>query len=170
MQIKKEFTTVSVIDKDIHFVHFVEMSLHHQKISVVPVRGNQALASEDLKQSGCLLISLSYPQTLRCYQQWLNQGITCPVIILLEDDNIPLAVSALKQGAFDVLVKPIHEHQLRTVVQRALGLSSLLHPPRVLTQEREAKPRPMRLTDVLDSYPSYALPCKRPINLLECAL
>ena len=50
----------------------------------------------------------------------IHQGIGTPVIILSESADVPMAVTAIKQGAFDVLPWPISQNELRNAVFQAI--------------------------------------------------
>jgi FixJ family two-component response regulator len=53
-----------------------------------------------------------------------------PVFMLLDDPDIAYAVEAMKQGASDVLIKPIDGDELVKSVRQALRENIQLHPPR----------------------------------------
>ena len=48
-----------------------------------------------------------------------------PVVIISGHGNIEIAVSAIKQGAYDFIEKPLNIEQLLVVVRRAMEMSSL---------------------------------------------
>ena len=48
-----------------------------------------------------------------------------PVVIISGHGNIEIAVSAIKQGAYDFIEKPFNIEQLLVVVRRAMETSSL---------------------------------------------
>ncbi len=52
----------------------------------------------------------------------INQGIGAPVIILSESADVPLAVTAIKQGAFDVLPWPISSAELNDAIEQAIEM------------------------------------------------
>ena len=55
-------------------------------------------------------------------QQRLNErGDTTPVIFMTGHGDVPMAVSALKAGAFDFIEKPFNHQQLIDTVQQALA-------------------------------------------------
>ena len=56
-------------------------------------------------------VKLNYPQM--------------PVVIISGHGNIEIAVSAIKQGAYDFIEKPFNIEQLLVVVRRAMEISSL---------------------------------------------
>ncbi|MBL8481643.1 MAG: response regulator transcription factor [Rhodocyclaceae bacterium] len=77
------------------------------------------LADSGLDAAGCLVLDvrltgMSGPELFRLLQK---QGSQVPVIFLTGHGDIPLAVAALKEGAFDFLEKPFDDNYL---VDRAL--------------------------------------------------
>jgi len=57
---------------------------------------------------------------LECFDALLERGNTLPVIFLTGHGDVPMAVGALKKGAFDFLEKPFDDNALVDVVIRAL--------------------------------------------------
>ncbi len=60
-----------------------------------------------------------------------------PVIVVTAHSTTDTAIDAMKQGAFDYLLKPVDIHQLRSLVAKALELSRLQHVPAVFDQNGE---------------------------------
>ena len=57
-----------------------------------------------------------------------------PVVIISGHGNIEIAVSAIKQGAYDFIEKPFKIEQLLVVVRRAMETSSLRRENKELKQ------------------------------------
>ena len=58
-----------------------------------------------------------------------------PVVIISGHGNIEIAVSAIKQGAYDFIEKPFNIEQLLVVVRRAMETSSLRRENKELKQK-----------------------------------
>jgi DNA-binding NtrC family response regulator len=58
-----------------------------------------------------------------------------PVVLLTAYGNVPSAVAAMREGAFDYVTKPFDNDELRAVVARALELTRLERENRYLRQE-----------------------------------
>ncbi|MGO2007641.1 response regulator transcription factor [Vreelandella alkaliphila] len=84
--------------------------------------GEQFLASQHDKL-GALLLDVRMPgmSGLQVQQQLVDQGATLPVIMMTGHGDVPMAVAALKNGAFDFIEKPFNHQQLIDSVQQALG-------------------------------------------------
>jgi DNA-binding NtrC family response regulator len=97
---------------------------YHPKIA-----GDGATAVQMLKaeEYGLILLDLALPDTsgLQLLEEWKEQGLATPVIVISGTATVPDAVRAMKQGAADFLVKPIDMRILEAVVQRTLRSQQL---------------------------------------------
>jgi DNA-binding NtrC family response regulator len=57
-----------------------------------------------------------------------------PVILITGHGTTELAIAAMKQGAFDYLLKPLEYEQIRTLVEQACASSRLMHVPAVMPE------------------------------------
>lgn len=82
------------------------------------------LASCDPKQEGCLLLDVRMPgmSGMELLGVLKSQGVLLPVILITGHGDVPMAVRALKQGAFDFIQKPFNTQELLDRVQAALKL------------------------------------------------
>jgi two-component system, LuxR family, response regulator FixJ len=80
------------------------------------------LASYDLEQPGCVVLDVRMPgMTGLELQQILNlKGAVIPVIFISGHGDVPMAVEAMKHGAFDFVQKPVKDQELSERVKRAL--------------------------------------------------
>ncbi|EWH03934.1 response regulator transcription factor [Halomonas sp. BC04] len=58
---------------------------------------------------------------LQVQQRLIERGDTAPVIFMTGHGDVPMAVAALKAGAFDFIEKPFNHQQLIDAVQQALA-------------------------------------------------
>ena len=74
------------------------------------------------RRSGCLLLDIQLPQMSGLeLQQTLNlRGWRIPVIFITGHGTVPLAIAAMKAGAFDFIEKPLREDALVESIERAL--------------------------------------------------
>ncbi len=115
--------TVFVVDDD----EGVRNSLRFLLKSVGLATQALASASEFLDsykptQPGCLVLDVRMPgmSGLELQQQLNLRGAVIPVIFITGHGDIPMAVEAMQQGAFDFLQKPFRDQDLIDRIQRAL--------------------------------------------------
>lgn len=72
--------------------------------------------------SGCLLLDIRMVGMTgtELFAHLLERGCTMPVIFLTGHGDVPLAVKALKRGAFDFIEKPFNDNELADRVIEAL--------------------------------------------------
>jgi two-component system response regulator FixJ len=75
---------------------------------------------------GCLVLDVRMPgmDGLELLDHLLERGVKLPVIFITAYGNIPMAVRALKNGAFDFLEKPFEGSELLTRIHHALAQSA----------------------------------------------
>lgn len=80
------------------------------------------LDNYDPTRSGCLVLDVRMPgmSGMELQQQLNLLGAVIPVIFITGHGDIPMAVEAMQQGAFDFLQKPFRDQDLIDRVQRAL--------------------------------------------------
>jgi FixJ family two-component response regulator len=83
----------------------------------------QFLGSYDTRQPGCLVLDVRMPAMsgLELQLELNRRGATIPVIFVTGHGDVPMAVEAIKDGAFDFVQKPYREQELLDRVQRALA-------------------------------------------------
>jgi two-component system, LuxR family, response regulator FixJ len=80
------------------------------------------LENYDPRQGGCLLLDVRMPQMtgLELQLQLNVCGWRIPVIFITGHGTVPLAIAAMKAGAFDFVEKPLREDTLLESIERAL--------------------------------------------------
>jgi two-component system, LuxR family, response regulator FixJ len=77
-------------------------------------------------QPGCLVLDVRMPAMsgIELQQQLNLRGAVIPVIFITGHGDVPMAVAAMQQGAFDFLQKPFRDQDLIDRIQRALERDS----------------------------------------------
>ncbi len=80
------------------------------------------LAEKEAVSFDCMLLDIRMPGTdgLELFRILGKRKLAYPVIFITGHGDIPLAVSAIKQGAFDFLTKPFGEGELLSKVHAAI--------------------------------------------------
>jgi FixJ family two-component response regulator len=101
--------------------------------------GREFLDSYDGHVPGCLVLDVMMPLMggMEVQQILSERVIRLPIIFLSAHGDLPMAVQAMKQGAFDFLEKPCKDHVLLDAVGRAVRQSI----KESLTQEQTAAAR-----------------------------
>src|SRR5947209_19278921 len=83
--------------------------------------GAEGLERVGAKPPDVILLDLRLPDQsgLEVYQQIRRIDARIPVIFVTLAKTADTAIEAMKQGAYDYLFKPVHQHQLRRCVCRA---------------------------------------------------
>lgn len=82
------------------------------------------VASCDPDEHGCLLLDVRMPgmSGMELLESLKYSGISLPVIMITGHGDVPMAVRALKHGAFDFIQKPFNAQELLDRVDAALDL------------------------------------------------
>jgi two-component system response regulator FixJ len=85
-------------------------------------RPSEFLAKYDSNQASCLVLDVRMPEMsgLEVQQQLNRSGSMLPVILVTGHGDIPMAVQAMKDGAFDFLQKPFRDQDLIDRINAAL--------------------------------------------------
>lgn len=92
----------------------------------LPTRSYQSpahfLADWRLDWRGCLLLDVRMPgmSGLEIQRLLSERGSRLPIIFMTGHGDVPMAVEAMRVGAFDFLQKPFHDDDLIERVQRAM--------------------------------------------------
>jgi RNA polymerase sigma factor (sigma-70 family) len=85
--------------------------------------GEQFLAMPAAWQVVLLDVRMPGLSGMQVQQHLADQSETTPVIMMTGHGDVPMAVTALKNGAFDFIEKPFNHQQLIDSVQQALSLA-----------------------------------------------
>src|SRR5512133_1212531 len=90
---------------------------------------NEFLHGVDPKRHGCILLDVRMPgmSGMELLENLKAHGIFQPVIIITGHGDVPMAVRALKHGAFDFIQKPFNGQELLDRVHNAINLDREKH-------------------------------------------
>src|SRR5271170_3181527 len=107
-------------------------------------------------QPGCLVLDVRMPgmSGLELQRQLNLRGAVIPVIFITGHGDIPMAVEAMQQGAFDFLQKPFRDQDLIDRIQRALERDSrsrtaLAQRARILERLESLTPREQQVMSLM---------------------
>jgi two-component system response regulator FixJ len=115
--------TVFVVDDDDGVRSSIRLLLKSVGIPATPMSSAQEfLSSYDPEQPGCLVLDIRMPgmSGLELQQQLNRMGAIIPVVFITGHGDVPMAVAAMQQGAFDFLQKPFRDQDLIDRIRKAL--------------------------------------------------
>src|SRR5215831_17500497 len=121
---KERQPTVFVVDDDEAVRNSLRLLLKSVGLASTTLpTAQQFIDSYDPQQPGCLVLDVRMPgmSGLELQQQLNLRGAVIPVIFITGHGDIPMAVEAMQQGAFDFLQKPFRDQDLIERIQRALA-------------------------------------------------
>ncbi|MDB5814766.1 MAG: DNA-binding response regulator [Rhodocyclales bacterium] len=81
---------------------------------------------------GCLILDIRMPgmSGLELHERLNSQHSTLPVIFITGHGDVPMAVTALKKGAFDFIEKPFHDQDMLNLIEQCLARDRAQHQHR----------------------------------------
>ncbi|GGK69328.1 response regulator transcription factor [Amphritea balenae] len=115
--------TVFIVDDDDDFRDSMQWLLESDDLSVQSFSSARDFLSNYKGEKGCMLLDVRMPEIngLALQQIMLERDIRLPIVVLSGHGDIPMAVTAMKNGAIDFLEKPFDDEVLIPLVQTALG-------------------------------------------------
>ena len=117
-------STVCIIDDDEAIRESLRLLLYAEGLgSICYASADAFLDSEEPASFECLLLDIRMPGTdgLELFRILKQRQLAQPVIFITGHGDIPLAVSAIKQGAYEFLTKPFREGELLEKVNSAIS-------------------------------------------------
>lgn len=116
-------STVFIVDDDEGARNSLRFLLKSVGLPAVTFNSAQEfLAAYRPQQPGCLVLDVRMPgmSGLELQQELNRLGAVIPVVFVTGHGDVPMAVEAIQQGAFDFVQKPYREQELLDRIQRAL--------------------------------------------------
>ncbi|EAR62647.1 response regulator transcription factor [Neptuniibacter caesariensis] len=134
--------TIYIVDDDEDFRDSMQWLLESANHKVITFPSARDFLDDFDGEIGCMLLDVRMPEIngLALQQIMQDRGINMPIIVISGHGDIPMAVSAMKQGAMDFLEKPFDGDVLLRLVSRAL------------TKANKAKDEQGAQQEVLDCY------------------
>lgn len=120
---------ILLVDDEEHFLLSVEMTLRSNGINNLETCSDSRKVLKLLEKNHYSLVSLDinmpHLSGLDLLQPIVDYYPETPVIMVSAVNEVEKAVTAMKQGAFDYLVKPVHEARLVSAIRRAIDLRQM---------------------------------------------
>lgn len=128
-QVQSEELTIFVVDDDDAFRDSLCWLLESTNQPIKTFESALRFLNDYDGGPGCLLLDIRMPDMngLALQQELNNRGVRLPTLILTGHGDIPMAVTAIKNGALDFVEKPFDDQVLLDHVEKALTLASQWH-------------------------------------------
>ena len=116
--------TVFIVDDDQGVRSSIRILMKSVGLPAAPFASAQEfLTSYRPSDPGCLVLDIRMPgmSGLGLQEELNRRGATIPVIFITGHGDIPMAVEAMRHGAFDFIQKPFRDQELIDRVQRAFA-------------------------------------------------
>ena len=144
-------TRVLVVDDDAGSRRLLEVRLRALQCDVVMATdGREALAAVQQEVPALMLLDLQMPRMggMELLQALRRAEIDLPTIVITAHGSIETAVEAMKEGAYDFLLKPVEPKHLEIVVRKVLERRQLVESNQLLRETLAA-----RTPDILGESP-----------------
>ncbi|MEO0586213.1 MAG: response regulator transcription factor [Planctomycetota bacterium] len=147
--------TVFIVDDDEAVLDSLRWLVESIRLPVRTYPSAAALLAEmPMDEPGCLIVDVRLPgmSGLDLQDRLNRMGVALPVIVITGHGDVPVAIRALKAGAFDFLEKPFSDEVLLDRVRAALSEDatsrrSLEHRRAVLERYATLSPREREVMD-----------------------
>lgn len=115
---------VFLVDDDPSVLKALDRLLTMKGFEVRPFATPDAfLGAHDPSVSGCIVLDVAMPEKSGLELQRLLTGARSiqPIIFISGNSDIPTSVSAMKEGAFDFLTKPVAGETLLAAIRKAIA-------------------------------------------------
>ena len=120
---EKESALVRIIDDEIDVREALALMLRIEGWTAKTYPNARAfLIEDDVRRPGCLVLDMRMPLMtgLELQNEMLRRGLMLPTIFLTGHADIDVAVSSLKRGAVDFLIKPVNDDILLESIAAAV--------------------------------------------------
>ncbi|MEP7245910.1 MAG: response regulator transcription factor, partial [Gammaproteobacteria bacterium] len=112
---KETAPTVYIVDDDNGVRSSIRVLMKSVGLPAAPfASAKEFLAGYHTSQAGCLVLDIRMPgmSGLELQEELTRRGAVIPVIFITGHGDIPMAVEAMRHGAFDFLQKPFRDQDL----------------------------------------------------------
>ena len=118
---------IHVVDDDDAIRDSILWLLDGERYSVrTYATGEDFLARLEHLSPACVILDIRMAgmSGVEVHEQLTRNAVATPVVFVTGHGDVPMAVEAIKRGAFDFIEKPFNEQKLTSVIERALELDA----------------------------------------------
>lgn len=137
MQSNDNQLSVFIVDDDDDFRDSLTWLLDSSSRPIHTYSSGEQFLADYRGEPGCMLLDIRMPgiSGLALQQEIIQRGWRIPIIILTGHGDIPMAVTAIKNGAVDFIEKPFDDQVLQAHVDKALQLAQQWNAEGQIRQE-----------------------------------
>lgn len=118
-----------VIDDEPSILHAFRRAFDDPQLELLTAEtaaAGELIVREDVPDVVVLDLNLPDRSGLQCFDQIKKIDARIPVIFITGHGTVESAIEAIKQGAFDYLIKPLELSELKAIVAKAFRLSEMM--------------------------------------------
>lgn len=129
--------TVFIVDDDDGFRDSLRWLLESTEFQIETFASGELFLEQYDGSPGCLLLDIRMPgiSGLALQQELNRRQIKLPTLVLTGHGDIPVAVSAIKNGALDFIEKPFDDQVLLEHIDKAMAMALSWHQQQNLNSE-----------------------------------
>ncbi|MBL8381920.1 MAG: response regulator transcription factor [Burkholderiales bacterium] len=115
--------TIHVVDDDEAMRDSLVWLLDDDRYQVrTYVSGEDFLERRAASVPACIILDIRMPgmSGVEVHERLVRDGVSTPVVFVTGHGDVPMAVEAIKRGAFDFIEKPFNEQKLTGIIERAI--------------------------------------------------
>lgn len=147
---------VALIDDDHAVLHSLQLLLDSRGLEVLTYSSAEAFLAELPDDLCCVVADVRLPglSGIELQRELKHRQAALPVILITGHGDIPMAVSAVKEGAFDFIEKPFDDEQLVRAIAAATAHASSrsvadLERAEIAARLSELSPRQREVMDLV---------------------
>jgi FixJ family two-component response regulator len=123
-----QLATICIVDDDEAIRESLQLLLFAEGRNCLAFASATEFLANRPEEIDCLLLDIRMPvmDGLELFAQLRSEHAPYPIIFITGHGDIPLAVTAIKQGAYDFLTKPFREGELARKIEEALEQYGLM--------------------------------------------
>jgi len=136
--------TVLLVDDEPAIQHAFRRALRDPSLTVTTAgTAAEAVAAVAAAPPDVIVLDVHLPDAsgLETYRRLRRQDARVPVILITGHGTTDLAIEAMKEGAFDFLLKPLELADVRELIDRAVRSSRMMRVPAEMPEVEPASPQ-----------------------------
>jgi two-component system response regulator AtoC len=133
-------TTLLIVDDEPAIQHAFQRAFRGELDIQTAMSAEEAVDSFRHNRADVIILDVHLPDAsgMATYHRLREIDARVPIVMMTGHGTSELAIEAMKEGAFDYLLKPLELTSLRELIERAIRSSRLMRVPAVMPEEESA--------------------------------